>query len=136
MVRGDEDARRRLDEIGDRASDLSGAWDRLLPQLRREQRIVFATRGHGRWPANDPKTIRQKGHDRPMVDSGKLLAALTLPGAPGSVAQKRNTSLAFGVDDRSIYWAKFVGKRRPFIVSERIAGRLGADAVNDYLTGG
>ena len=38
---------------------------------------AFETRGFGQWKANDPKTIKRKGSDSPLIDTGELRRAIT-----------------------------------------------------------
>jgi hypothetical protein len=132
---GDDEAKERLQRIAERARDLTPAWDRVLPQLRSHERTLFLTRGHGQWPANRPGTVRQKGRNRPLIDSGRLMKALTVPRASGSVTRRTRTQVLFGVRDTGpVYYSKFVGKDRPFIISEKEAERIGTRAVRDWLS--
>jgi hypothetical protein len=132
---GDEEAKAMLDGVAERARDLTPAWDRLLPQLRAHERTLFATRGHGQWPANRPGTVRQKGRNTPMVDTGRLLKALTANRATGSLTRRSRTQLLFGVRDTgALYYTRFVGKDRPFILSEKEAERIATRAVRDWLS--
>ena len=39
--------------------------------------MAFETSGFGQWPPNAPSTIRQKGSDRPLVDTSQLRRAQT-----------------------------------------------------------
>jgi hypothetical protein len=132
---GDEAAQHRLSELSHRAQDLAPAWSRVLPRLRQEEALIFASHGRGRWPANRPGTIRQKGRNEPNVDQGRLLRALTQPRALGARAVTGKTQMRFGVNDQRGFWSRFVGKARPFIVDEKTAERIGTRAVRDCLDG-
>jgi len=133
LLHGEEGAVRRLMATSDRAQNLTGAWDRLLPRLRAEERKIFASRGRGHWPANSPRTIAIKGRDEPNVDTGRLMRALTVNRARGSKTRRQKTQMLFGVNDNSIYWSRFVGKRRPFIVDDKTARKLGTRSVLEHL---
>lgn len=135
VIHGDEELERRLEELASRAQDLSPAWERVMPRLRSEERELFLSRGHGRWPSNRPSTIRRKGRNSPNIDQGRLFRALTLDRTTGSVRRRSKTQMTFGVNDQRIFWARFVGKQRPFIVDEKTAERIGSDAVRDWLDG-
>ncbi len=73
----DHAARRLLDNIGDRLEHPGGLLDVLVDEIHDYERDVFATGGHGTWPALAEGTLRQKSGGQVLVDSGDLLAALT-----------------------------------------------------------
>ena len=67
--------------------------------------------GGQQWPDLSAATIARKGHDQILVDSGKLKAALTQPGAPGAIREVYdeggNAGLAFGLDAQEIFYSLF-----------------------------
>lgn len=136
VIKGDEELQRRFDGIEGRAADLTGAWEKVIPQFRSHEREIFATKGHGIWPPNSPRTIARKGRDQPLVDTGRLQRALTANRASGSFTRRQKTQMVFGVNDDRIPYANFLGEVRPFIIGERTAGKIGAKAVEEYLMRG
>lgn len=80
MFEVDLEARRGsglLDDIERRLDRPEQLLDVLVDEVHRYETDVFATGGHGTWPALDPETAARKGSSRILVDSGDLLAALT-----------------------------------------------------------
>jgi hypothetical protein len=73
-VRGPSDL---LQGIADRFDNPRGALTLLGGLLADYEREVFATRGLGRWPADDPATVRLKNSGRVLVQTGGLLENLT-----------------------------------------------------------
>lgn len=67
----------RLDDMHDRLNRPEQLLDVLVDELHEYERDVFATRGHGEWPALSDSTVRQKSGGQLLVDSGDLLQALT-----------------------------------------------------------
>lgn len=47
--------------------------------LRAEEIIdeAFTTRGFGKWQALKPRTVKRKGSDMPLIDTGQLRASIT-----------------------------------------------------------
>lgn len=72
----DRAALRLLDNIHDRLQRPDGLLDVLVDEIHDYERDVFATGGHGTWPALSPNTTRQKS-GQILVDGGDLLEALT-----------------------------------------------------------
>lgn len=70
-------ALRLLDNIHDRLDRPAGLLDVLVDEIHDYERDVFATGGHGTWPALSTNTTRQKDGGQVLVDSGDLLEALT-----------------------------------------------------------
>ena len=70
-------ASRLLADIGDPLERSYGLMSVLADSLADYEREVFATRGHGQWAPLHPVTIAQKGSNRPLVNTGSLLANLT-----------------------------------------------------------
>lgn len=135
LLSGDDRARRRLDRLAARAEDLRPGWEKVLGKLREEEIRIFSTRGYGTWPANADETIARKGSSRPLIDTGHLNDALTRRRARGSVSRTARAYALFGVNDRTIFYSRFVGKRRPFIVSEQRADRIATRALLEHLEG-
>ncbi|MDI6911478.1 hypothetical protein [Nocardioides sp.] len=73
----DRAALRLLDNIGDRLEHPDGLLGALVEEMHDYERDVFATSGHGAWPALSPNTLRQKSGGQVLVDSGDLLHDLT-----------------------------------------------------------
>lgn len=73
----DDAARRLLHDISDRVDHPAGLLDVLVDEIHDYERDVFATGGHGTWPALAEGTLRQKAGSRVLVDSGDLLDQLT-----------------------------------------------------------
>lgn len=71
------DAHQFLERIADRLDDRTGMLELLGDLLVDYETDVFATSGHGTWAPLDPATIAGKGSNRPLVDTGELLKALT-----------------------------------------------------------
>lgn len=71
------DAGELLQGIVDRLDNPRGALTLLGGLLADYEREVFATRGFGRWPADDPATVSLKNSGRVLVDTGGLLENLT-----------------------------------------------------------
>jgi hypothetical protein len=63
-----------LEGIADRLGSPHAMLDLLVDDVHEYERDVFATNGHGQWPALSPNT---DGSGRMLVDQGDLLAALT-----------------------------------------------------------
>lgn len=133
FISGDERARRKLQRLAANAEDLRPGWEKVLGQLRQEEIRIFGTRGYGTWPRNSSRTVARKGVDSPLIDTGRLNDALTRKGARGSVGNRTKTRAVFGVNDRVIYWSRFVGKRRPFVVPEDRAERIAVRALIEHL---
>jgi phage gpG-like protein len=70
-------AERFIDGIGDRLNRPDQLLDVLVDEAHKYEDEVFATGGHGSWPALSAGTVALKGSSRILVDSGDLLAALT-----------------------------------------------------------
>jgi hypothetical protein len=96
--------------------------------LRLRMRERFASRGEGRWAPLKKNTVARKGNSRVWFDSGAAMASVTRKGAPGAKATARNGTLTFGT---SIFYARFVSRRRPLIdprmVSDHRLGKLIVD---------
>lgn len=135
LLSGDDRARRRLQRLADRAEDLRPGWEKVLGKLRQEEIRIFSTRGYGTWPENAPETVARKGGSHPLIDTGRLNDALTRKRARGSVSRTARAYALFGVNDRTLFYSRFVGKRRPFIVSERRADRIATRALIEHLEG-
>lgn len=73
----DNSAARMLDDIADRLNRPEQLLDVLVDEAHDYERDVFATGGHGQWPALSSRTTALKGSSQLLVDSGDLLAALT-----------------------------------------------------------
>lgn len=133
-IRGDERARRKLQRLAANADDLRPGWDKVLGRLRDEEIRIFGTRGYGKWPANSPRTIARKGGDTPLIDEGWLNHALTRQNARGGVSRRTRTRAVFGVNDRGkLFYARMVGKRRPFIVPDDRAERIAVRTLIEHL---
>lgn len=102
----------------------------IASYFRAIERRRFETEGDGQWPALNPNTIRKKGSSRPMVDSGGLLASLTVPRARGAVTRATRTTLTFGT---RLFYAKFVTKRRPLFNTTEQDARIVAKRIVDWL---
>jgi hypothetical protein len=69
-------AKTLIGKIIDREQTVKGALDVLGLKLATETKKTI-TDGAGVPPPNAPSTIEQKGSDRPLVDTGRLLNAIT-----------------------------------------------------------
>lgn len=136
ILSGDERALRNLQALAARADDLRPGWEKVLGALRREEITIFGTRGYGKWPANAKSTAARKGGDTPLIDQGWLNHALTREHARGAVARRSKTRAVFGVNDRGkLFYSRFVGKRRPFIVPDERADRIAVRTLLEHLSG-
>lgn len=70
-------ARQLLQDMQERLNNPTGLRRIMGDLLVDYEREVFATRGFGRWAADDPVTARLKGNGRVLVDTGALFDNLT-----------------------------------------------------------
>lgn len=68
-----------LSDVVDRLDDPDPLLRFLADEIADFESEVFATQGLGTWAALHPDTIRAKGSNRVLVDTGDLLADLTRP---------------------------------------------------------
>jgi phage gpG-like protein len=59
------------------AGDILGIMKRIGIKGQAIVQEAFATRGFGSWAPNKPATIKAKGSDAPLVDSGALRRSIT-----------------------------------------------------------
>ncbi|MCB9377091.1 MAG: hypothetical protein H6515_14645 [Microthrixaceae bacterium] len=76
-------AEQMLTNLIDRVDNPRQILGLLGDELQAHQEEAFASRGHGSWAANNPATMRAKGHGRVLVDTGALMADLTRPRIDG-----------------------------------------------------
>ena len=70
-------ASQMVDGIADRLERPRNILGRMGEELIDHEEELFASEGHGEWPALDPMTVAAKGSGRLLVDTGQLLADLT-----------------------------------------------------------
>lgn len=123
-------AERLLHGIKERASD----GDRLLSVLSEDigdyEAEVFASGGHGAWPADSEETLRRKSGSRVLVDSGALLDELTSEAAISVLGD--TLTLA-----SSLPYTKYIaGRRDPVPEPDSGDVRNWADQVLGFLVTG
>jgi hypothetical protein len=113
-VAGAELAGKLFTRTGQRLENPEPGLRLVADHLRKVESEQFASRGGrtGGWPELDPDTIRQKGSSEVLVATGELMRSLTRRGAAGSKEQITNEGLLFGT---TLYYARFVSKRRPLV---------------------
>lgn len=126
VVRGADRTSSRFHQLQARLAEPRPALEQAADYWREREARRFATDGDGRWPDLKNETIKRKGSARPLVDSGRLRASLTVKQAPGSMARITGATLRFGT---TVYYGRFVAKRRPlFNVTatdrRQVAGRI------------
>lgn len=107
-------------------------FDNAADYLRGRMGRRFATRGDGSWRPNRPGTLRQKGGSQPLVDSGALLASFVRRGR-GSVQRVSGSTMTYGT---SLFYARFVGKRRRLFNTTATDRRQVSERFLHYLMGG
>jgi phage gpG-like protein len=99
-ILGEDRVAREFVRIGERATDLSDAFDRALDHVQDAVERQFATQGGGKWAPLATSTIARKGHARILIDTGALRSAAT-SGANRRVSADEAT---FEVGSGAPYW--------------------------------
>lgn len=132
---GDGTAAEMLARIARRARQPRPAFHAIFKLLREGEREVFATRGATigeAWPGLAKATKRIKGHGQPLRASGDLIASLTLPLAPGRVADVAGQAARFGT---GLFYARFVARRRPMVGASQSTSHRAGEAMLRFLLG-
>ena len=94
-ARGVESTLRLLDDVAEILTDHRAFLrDDAVPLIQREVRRIFRTRGYGRWVPLSLATVRQKGHDRPLIRTRRYFREAT----QSPTLQITRTSLVYGVE--------------------------------------
>src|SRR5437763_185235 len=91
-----------LQAHGERADNMFGVLTKIALDMLESERKLFESggrRGGGSWKKLKPDTIKRKGHDKILVDTGMLKSSLTELGAPFQVMDITKTTIRFGTDD-------------------------------------
>lgn len=72
-----DNAARRLEQMAHRADQSRQLLTALSDDVRRAESELFASGGNGQWAPLDPATVRAKGSNRRLVDTGELMRHLT-----------------------------------------------------------
>ena len=73
-----KETQRDLNRIGKQISDHSDFFrEDAVPMVQREVGRIFRSRGYGRWALLSPATVRQKGHDRPLIRTRRYIREAT-----------------------------------------------------------
>lgn len=112
-IRGEKDAGRKLDALGERATDASDAFHKILDKLIEGEKSLFRRSGGKKWAPlarSTTYTKKSRGQDpRMMRASGALERSLTQIGAPHQIKDINGESLTFGT---SLFYAHFHQKPR------------------------
>lgn len=135
---GDKQASHRLEELADRVEDRRHFETVFVRVALRGGRRRFATRPG--WPPLAESTLRQKRKagqpDTPNVATGRVLAALTVRGAPGQMLKSTSESITFGLEPHGVaFYGEFLNKRRPLIGLSRAEKRELLDGIRFHLIG-
>lgn len=88
------------------------------------------------WPPLSEYTIRKKGHDRPLILTGALRAAMTDRHAPGHVGEVQPTLMTFGTDIDYAgfheYGTQRIPQREFASISEENLNKL-VNAITDHV---
>lgn len=107
-------------------------FELVADYLRGRELHRFATRGDGAWPPDSKETVRRKGNNRPLYDTGALFRSLTAPDAKGSVVRPRGQQMTFGT---SLFYARFVSKKRPLFNTTTVDRTESAGRMMAWLMG-
>ena len=129
-VRGADLVSRLFGRTAHRIEDPRPGLREIADYLRVVEREQFASRGKGKWTPLRPGTIRQKGSSTPLVASGALMRSLTAKRGRGRKSRVTKSGLVFGT---SLYYARFVSKRRPVIDLSRSNARRMAQIMGRYV---
>ena len=133
---GDEQLNKNLGLQIKRIKDLRPAWKDMSSTLNLFQQRVFKSRGAGdglpKWQKLAASTIAAKGHDRPLILTGKLRGAMTRNKAAGALRLFTKKEFRWGVDDAEVPYAKWhqTGtKRLPVRKPLRLTTKMRKDLV-------
>jgi phage gpG-like protein len=133
---GAELAARLLGRTGKRLDDPRPGLRLVFDYLREIETQQFATGGRARgggWDENHPLTAKRKGHSRPLVASKRLMRSLTGKRGAGARRDVSRTEAHFGT---KVWYARFVVKRRPFLVFDRRDRRAIKRILRSYVLTG
>jgi phage gpG-like protein len=65
------------------------------------------------WATLKPSTIKSKGHDRILVESGALMASLTSVGGPGNIHEVMPRGMLFGTEVEYAHFHQTGTKKMP-----------------------
>jgi phage gpG-like protein len=103
-----DDAVSHLLAVGARANNPERAFRAIADDLMADERRRFATRGFGRWQPDAPSTIKRKGNNKVLEQSGRLRRALTERSAPGQRLDISRTEMTFGLTPGgAAYYGRF-----------------------------
>lgn len=108
-IRGDEDLREELDDLGDKSKNLKPALNRVMRIIVARYRRRFS--GGGQWQPLSTATVERKSRQgldpRIMRASGALERALTSPGrTAGRTQSVGKSSVRVGVG-KKLFYARF-----------------------------
>lgn len=135
-----------VDNIGELFADLNQAvqdadysetLEAFMPRMAEQEAGMFAGEFDSNlepWAPLKPSTIKRKGHDRILVESGDLRKSLVSVGGPGNISEVAPKGMLFGTD---VEYASFLQEgtsrmpaRPPVGISVETLDKL-CDAVAD-----
>ena len=124
-ITGDVQVERKLLRLGDRAANASVVFSQIADKLMDwtdEQFRSEGARASGGWEELAPSTVRAKGHEGILVDTGDLYNALVNRGDANQILDINDDEMRYGADlDYLIYHQRGTDRmpqRRPIEFTE------------------
>jgi phage gpG-like protein len=98
------------------AENFKPTLQEFVPVLEKDEASYFEGRhspGGELWPALSPITVRKKGHDIPLVETGRLKRSLIDSSSPEAVRKVDPRELTFGTSDEHSPYHQYGTQRIP-----------------------
>lgn len=116
----------RVDE-----ADYSRTFTEFMPELAAMEAGMFAGEYDSNledWPALAESTIKRKGHDRILVETGALRESLVQIGGPDNVHEAFEKGMVYGTSDAKALFHQFgtsrMPKRSPVGITDEVMDKL------------